>query len=55
MIRPALDWQPRPADQTYSDICYDTATGIARIVINRPERRNAFRPETIQQLIEAMH
>ena len=55
MIRPALDWQPRPADPTYSDICYDTAAGIARIVINRPERRNAFRPETIQQLIEAMH
>jgi naphthoate synthase len=55
MIRPALDWQPRPADPTYSDICYDTAAGIARIVINRPERRNAFRPETIQQLIDAMH
>ena len=55
MIRPALDWQPRPADPTYSDICYDTAAGIARIVINRPERRNAFRPETIQQLIEATH
>ncbi|MBL8422873.1 MAG: 1,4-dihydroxy-2-naphthoyl-CoA synthase [Candidatus Accumulibacter phosphatis] len=55
MIRPALDWQPRPADPTYSDICYDTATGIARIVINRPERRNAFRPETVQQLIDATH
>ena len=55
MIRPALDWQPRPADPTYSDICYDTAAGIARIVINRLERRNAFRPETIQQLIEATH
>lgn len=55
MIRPALDWQPRPADPTYSDICYNTAAGIARIVINRPERRNAFRPETIQQLIEATH
>ena len=55
MIRPALDWQPHPADPTYSDICYDTAAGIARIVINRPERRNAFRPETIQQLIDATH
>jgi len=55
MIRPALDWQPGVADDTYSDIRYDTADGIARIVINRPERRNAFRPETIVQLIDAMH
>ena len=55
MIRPALDWQPLPASNAYTDICYDLAEGIARIVINRPERRNAFRPETIQQLIDAMH
>ena len=55
MIRPALDWQPRVADATYSDIRYDAAEGIARIVINRPERRNAFRPETVEQLIDAMH
>ena len=52
MIRTALDWQPR-AD--YSDITYDFAEGIARIAINRPEKRNAFRPETVQQLIDAMY
>jgi naphthoate synthase len=40
----------------YSDIIYEhdaASEGIARITINRPERRNAFRPETVQQLIEA--
>ena len=55
MIRPAVDWQARAASKHYSDIRYDFAEGIARIVINRPERRNAFRPETVTQLIDAMH
>ena len=45
-------WQPQ-AD--YSDILFDAAEGIARITINRPERRNAFRPETVSQLIDAFH
>ena len=40
---------------TYSDILYETAEGIAKISINRPERRNAFRPETVKQLIDAFH
>ena len=40
---------------TYSDIRFDAAEGIARITINRPERRNAFRPETVKQLIDAFH
>ncbi len=37
----------------YTDILYDYAEGIARIAINRPEVRNAFRPETVIELIDA--
>ncbi|NPA06179.1 MAG: 1,4-dihydroxy-2-naphthoyl-CoA synthase [Chloroflexi bacterium] len=49
-IRKALDWQPV---KTYRDITYYKAEGIARIAFNRPEVRNAFRPETIDEMIEA--
>jgi naphthoate synthase len=52
MIRSAIDWQTRTE---YTDITCDFAEGIARIAINRPEKHNAFRPETITQLIDAMH
>ena len=40
-------------DQKYEDIRYDHSDGIARITINRPEVRNAFRPETVKELIHA--
>ena len=29
--------------------------GIARIAINRPEKRNAFRPQTVDELINAFN
>ena len=38
----------------YSDIRYHKAEGIAKITINRPEVRNAFRPQTVAQMIEAL-
>jgi len=40
---------------TFDDILYHQAEGIARIAINRPEVRNAFRPQTVRELIEAFH
>jgi naphthoate synthase len=38
---------------SFSDIIYQKADGIAKVTINRPQKRNAFRPETISQMIEA--
>ena len=37
----------------YEDIHYDTLGGIARVTINRPEVRNAFRPKTLFELAAA--
>jgi naphthoate synthase len=43
-------WQ---ASGEYTDIRYETAEGIAKITIDRPEVRNAFRPLTVKELIRA--
>jgi naphthoate synthase len=37
----------------YEDITYHKGDGIARIAFNRPEVRNAFRPQTIDEMIDA--
>ena len=39
--------------QDYTDILYDKMDGIAKITINRPEVRNAFRPETVKEMYDA--
>lgn len=39
--------------KTYSDILYHKANGIAKVTINRPAKRNAFRPETVAQMFDA--
>lgn len=40
--------------KTYTDILYHKADGIAKITINRPEKRNAFRPETVMEMHDAL-
>lgn len=40
--------------KTFTDILYHKADGIAKITLNRPEKRNAFRPETVFELHEAL-
>ncbi|GCE14858.1 1,4-dihydroxy-2-naphthoyl-CoA synthase [Tengunoibacter tsumagoiensis] len=51
-IQPALDWQ---TVKEYTDILFEKADNIAKITINRPEVRNAFRPETVSELIDAFN
>jgi naphthoate synthase len=50
-IQPALTWQPAG---TFTDIRYEKAEGIAKITINRPEVRNAFRPLTVREMQSAL-
>jgi naphthoate synthase len=45
-----IEWQTAGE---YEDILYEKADGIAKITINRPERRNAFRPPTLAELRDA--
>ena len=45
-----IDWQ---VAKTYTDILYHKAGGIARVTINRPQKRNAFRPLTVREMYDA--
>jgi naphthoate synthase len=51
-IKPGADWVP---SGDYQDIKYETAEGIAKVTINRPEVRNAFRPQTLFELSDAFN
>jgi len=59
-----LFWTPETGDRrlpewqsagTYEDIRLEKAEGMAKITICRPESRNAFRPRTVTELIEAFN
>lgn len=45
-----VDWEEI---KEYEDISFHKAEGIARIAFNRPDIRNAFRPNTIDEMTEA--
>jgi naphthoate synthase len=46
-------WVTAPGGESFTDIKYQVGDGIAKITINRPQVRNAFRPETIIELKNA--
>ena len=48
----SINWQ---SCGSYTDIKYHKMDGIAKITINRPDARNAFRPQTLFQLSEAFN
>ncbi|HEY6566435.1 MAG TPA: enoyl-CoA hydratase-related protein, partial [Actinomycetota bacterium] len=53
-IASAAGWKPSGGPTAgFTDVRYETSDGIAKITIDRPEVRNAFRPRTTAELITA--
>jgi naphthoate synthase len=48
----AINWQ---TVKEYEDITFKKCDGVMRIAFNRPEVRNAFRPKTVFELLDAFH
>ena len=46
-----MDWNTA---KVYEDITFKKLNGVARIAFSRPEVRNAFRPKTVDELLEAL-
>lgn len=46
----SINWE---TVRQYEDITFKKCNGVARIAFNRPEVRNAFRPKTVSELLEA--
>ena len=49
------NWQLATGGEKFTDVIYEVADGMAKITINRPEVRNAFRPQTLFELAEAFN
>jgi len=47
------NWQTGDGGESFVDIKYQVSEGMAKITINRPEVRNAFRPQTLFELAKA--
>ncbi|SUX72619.1 naphthoate synthase [Citrobacter freundii] len=53
MLYAPVEWHD--CSEGYTDILYEKSTdGIAKITINRPQVRNAFRPVTVKEMIQAL-
>jgi naphthoate synthase len=49
------NWKRGNGSEKFQDVRYEVAEGMAKITINRPEVRNAFRPETLAELQQAFN
>ena len=49
------DWKVVAGTENFTDVRYEVAEGMAKITINRPDVRNAFRPETLAELQSAFN